>query len=87
MSKSEKLLKKLLADPTPVTFTYQELVKLLSSFGYMSSERGSGSRVCFYHPKTKAVYYMHKPHPGNELKKYQVVQIIEFIREQGDIDD
>ena len=87
MSKSGKLLKKLLANPTPVTFTYQDLVKMMSSFGYVTSERGSGSRVCFYHSKTKAVHYMHKPHPGNELKKYQVLQLIEFLREQGDLDD
>ncbi|MEN1761695.1 type II toxin-antitoxin system HicA family toxin [Anoxynatronum sibiricum] len=87
MSKEEKLIQKLLSNPTPVTFTYQDLVRLMSYFGYHLNEKHAGSRIRFWHNETKAVFSMHKPHPGNELKKYQVLEVIRFLRKQGDINE
>ncbi len=70
MGKLEKLLKKLL-NPNS-TFTFQELEYLLGKFGYNERKTGktSGSRKAYLNPKTKHIKRIHKPHPGNELKRY-----------------
>jgi hypothetical protein len=80
MSKGEKLVKRLLAKPND--FTYNELKSLLSHFGYVESQSGktSGSRVAFINEKDKHIIRLHKPHPGNELKKYQIEQVIEELK-------
>jgi len=79
MSKDEKLLKRLLLKPKD--FTYNELRKVLISLGYRESQTGktSGSRVAFVQNETKHIIRLHKPHPGNELKQYQIEQIIEEL--------
>ena len=80
MSKEEKLVKRLLAKPND--FTYNELKSLLSHLGYLENQGGktSGSRVAFINEKDKHIIRLHKPHPGNELKKYQIEQVIEELR-------
>jgi hypothetical protein len=78
MSKIDKLISRLLSYPKD--FTYNELRTLLLSFGY-NEMQGAGSRVCFsngYH-KIK----LHKPHPGNILKRYQLGLIINELKEKG----
>lgn len=79
MSKDEKLIKRLLSKPKD--FTYNELRRLLTLLGYSESQSGktSGSRVAFFHEKTQHVIRLHKPHPNNELKQYQIEQIIEEL--------
>ncbi len=74
MSKQEKLLNKFLAIPLKRDLTYHELKTLLESLGYQESE-GEGPRVSFYHPILDDMIDLHKPHPQNELKVYQVKQI------------
>lgn len=83
MSKDEKLLKRFLARPK--NFTYDELRKLLKSFGYAEDQQGktSGSRVAFYNENTQHIIRLHKPHPGNELKMYQIDLIREELKERG----
>ena len=78
MSKDGKLVKRFLARPRD--FTYDELRTLLKNFGYEEDQRGksSGSRVAFYNKATKRIIRLHKPHPGNELKMYQ----LDLIREE-----
>ena len=44
------------------------------------SGKTSGSRVAFINEKDKHIIRMHKPHPGNELKKYQIEQLIEELK-------
>ena len=80
MSKGEKLVKRLLAKPND--FTYNELKSLLSHLGYVETQSGktSGSRVAFINERDKHIIRLHKPHPGNELKKYQIEQVIEELR-------
>jgi hypothetical protein len=80
MSKEDKLVKRLLARPND--FTYNELRSLLSHLGYVESQSGktSGSRVAFINEKDKHIIRLHKPHPGNELKKYQIDQLIEELK-------
>ena len=80
MSKDEKLIKRLISRPND--FTYNELRSLLSHWGYVETQSGktSGSRVAFINEKDKHIIRLHKPHPGNELKKYQIDQLIEELK-------
>lgn len=83
MSKKDKLIKRLLERPRD--FTYDEAKSLLSKCGYTEDTRGrtSGSRVAFIQTQTKHIIRLHKPHPGNVLKLYQVDELIELLRNQG----
>lgn len=83
MSKKEKLLKKLKSKP--VDFTFDKLRKLLNYLGYIESSKGktSGSRVMFISKYNKKVIRIHKPHPDNILKPYQIRDII-LILEKGE---
>ena len=83
MSKDEKLKKRFLARPKD--FTYDEVRKMLSTFGYEEDQQGktSGSRVAFYNEKTRHIIRLHKSHPGNELKMYQIDQIREELEGRG----
>ncbi|MBN1924326.1 MAG: type II toxin-antitoxin system HicA family toxin [Prolixibacteraceae bacterium] len=77
MTKAEKLLTRFLSRPSD--FSYSELKTLLVMLGY-TEEQCSGSRVCF---KTEGhKIKLHKPHPGNLLKKYQLNFIIEKLKEE-----
>jgi len=82
MSKKEKLKKRFLSKPRD--FTYDELVTLLTALGYEESNKGktSGSRVSFIHKVTKHIISLHKPHPSNILKAYQVSQLIDELTKQ-----
>lgn len=78
MSKSEKLKQKFLSKSK--NFTYDELKALLNGFGYYELKTGktSGSRVAFMNDDTQHVIRLHKPHPKNVLKRYQ----LDFIEEE-----
>ena len=56
------------------TIIYSELSYVLSKFEYFEIKTGktSGSRVAFYNKSKKLLIRLHKPHPSNELKDYQV---------------
>ena len=83
MSKDEKLLLRFLSRPKD--FSYNEMKKLLKGFGYEESNQGktSGSRVAFINIESKHIIRLHKPHPGNELKMYQLDQVREELSERG----
>lgn len=80
MSKTEKLLAKLLN--TTSSFTWDELASLLGKLGY-TSQQGNGSRVKFNNEKPEEMINLHRPHPGNELKKYAKEQVIEKLKLGG----
>lgn len=83
MSKHEKLVKRFLLKPKD--FTYNELKTLLSGFGYVEVTKGatSGSRVSFYNENNKHIIFLHKPHPKNILKRYQIDSIIDELSYKG----
>ena len=83
MSKRDKLIERLLQKP--LDFEYDEARTLLGKLGYKEENRGrtSGSRVAFVHTETKHIIRLHKPHPNNILKKYQIDQLIEELENQG----
>jgi len=72
MSKKEKLLGRFKS--LPKDFTFKELKSLLEYFGYEEIQ-GSGSRVAFKSTETSHSIKLHKPHPSNILKHYQIKQI------------
>lgn len=78
MSKKEKLIARLLS--LPKDFTYDEMRTLLCSLGFEERSKGktSGSRVEYV--RNKDTILLHKPHPSNHLKPYQVKQIIEVLK-------
>lgn len=80
MSKLEKLLKRLYSKPKD--FTYQEAKTLLEQLGFVEYNKGktSGSRIAFLDTETKIKIKIHKPHPGNILKPYQVQIILEELK-------
>ena len=83
MSKLEKLLKKIQSKPK--NFTYAELRSLLGKLGYEEKKMGNtaGSRVAFIHSESNHIIRLHKPHPGNQLKKYQISSIREELAKKG----
>ena len=82
MGKHEKLIDRL--KTRPVNFTFGELEKLLGGFGYQLSNQGksTGSAVRFVHDERPPVR-LHKPHPGNELKRYVINDVIEMLESEG----
>ena len=82
MSKKEKLIEKLLSNPKD--FTFQEASTLLNYFKYKQEPGGKtgGSRVAFSNDN-KDYIRMHKPHPRNILKTYQVKNLINDLIERG----
>ena len=85
MSKEEKLKQRLLSKPKD--FTYSELKTLLNHLGYEESQVGktSGSRVAFIDKSSNHIIRLHKPHPNNELKQYQIEQLIEELTSRSKI--
>lgn len=77
MPKVEKLIVRLLLQPKD--FTYSELKTLLVFLGY-AEVQGWGSRVCYQRETHKLK--LHKPHPGNTLKKYQIGLIIDELKRE-----
>lgn len=78
MSKKEKLIARLLS--LPKDFTYDEMRTLLCSLGFEERSKGktSGSRVEYV--RGADTILLHKPHPNNQLKPYQVKQIVESLK-------
>ena len=69
MGTKDKLLKRFRSKPKD--FTFDELKRLLQSFGYLEKQ-GSGSRVVFIDETSNNKIKVHRPHPGNLIKRYQL---------------
>lgn len=83
MSKTEKIINRLKSRPKD--FTYDELKKLLISFGYSQDTKGktSGSAVKIINNKTLHIIRLHKPHPSNILKMYIIDYVITELKKEG----
>lgn len=79
VTKRNKLLLRFLKIPTD--FQYQELVKLLSYFGFheITTGRTSGSRVRFENNEGVPIV-LHKPHGNGIEKLYQLRLIKEILK-------
>jgi hypothetical protein len=82
MGKKEKLLKRFLS--RPVDFSFEELTVLLAFFGYYPADTGKtgGSRAAFI-DKDGGSIRLHRPHPGNELKRYQIDDVLSMLKSKG----
>jgi len=77
MGTKEKLIARFLSKPKD--FTYFELKRLLGFFSY-KEEKASGSRVVFVNKQSGHKIKLHKPHPGNVLKLYQIELIEDELK-------
>ena len=68
----------------PSNFTWNERCRLMKGCGF-DVISGSGSRYKFCHKETKQVLSLHKPHPGNIVKKYAMKQVLACLKECGEI--
>lgn len=86
MSRQEKLQARLLS--VPKDFTWDELIKLLSMFGYKEVKQGKtgGSRRKFADDK-KNIISLHKPHPSTIVKEYALREVIVHLKEKGHLKD
>lgn len=84
MSRIEKLIERLLSRPADLT--WDELVKILSHFGYEEMKKGKtgGSRRKFV-DASRHIISLHKPHPENIVKRYAIDQVIAELNERGKI--
>lgn len=82
MSQKSKLIKRFLEKPKD--FTWNELTRLLQSFGYEIVKQGKtgGSRRRFVHSEYNFIT-LHEPHPIKVLKRYQLEQVINCLQEEG----
>ena len=83
MSSHEKLLDRFLR--LPKDFTWSELESLLRKYGYIQNNKGktSGSRVSFENENSDIKLDLHKPHPRDILKPYQMKDTLEFLKRIG----
>jgi predicted RNA binding protein YcfA (HicA-like mRNA interferase family) len=86
MSRQEKLTSRLLSVPND--FTWDELIKVLTTFGYKEVKGGKtgGSRRRFI-DDNKNVITLHKPHPANIVKEYAIRDVITHLKSKGHIKD
>jgi hypothetical protein len=80
MTKVEKLIARFKAKPKD--FSFDELRRLLRFFDY-HEKQGAGSRVVFENEKIDHKIKLHKPHPGNILKRYQLDLIAQELKGKG----
>jgi len=82
MSSKDKLIARFLTMPSD--FTFDELERLLTIYGYCKSNKGktSGSRVVFKDNNGSPIM-LHKPHPGNIVKQYALRQVMDELQSKG----
>ncbi len=85
MSKFEKAKERIRSKPKD--YTYDEAKYLLSQMGFEEHTKGktSGSRVKFYRSEDKKVILLHKPHPGNVMKRGAVEDLVDFLSNLGEL--
>ncbi len=68
-----------------LAFQWYEKQRRGLGFEYTEKQQGktSGSRVAFINMQTKHILRLHKPHPGNQLKLYQIDLILNELKERG----
>lgn len=82
MTRKDKLIRRLLSKPKD--FTWDELKTLLAGLEFEEVKVGKtgGSRRRFVN-SSGVVISLHEPHPHNTLKRYQIEQVIESLKQEG----
>jgi hypothetical protein len=65
----------------PADFTWDELTRLLTHFGY-AEHKGKGSRRRFKGERLPAIH-LHEPHPGRIVKQYALRHVKEILENEG----
>ena len=77
--KREKLLSHIF---TSRVVRFDDVVTALTQLGFSYNKSAEGSRVRFKADDGDYVN-LHRPHPGTELKRYQLVDVRGFLERQG----
>lgn len=87
MSKKDKRIERLLSKPRD--YTFDELRALLNSLGYIENNKGktSGSRVQFMKKDRPYPLLLHCPHNPPIVKLYMIEIVINYLIENGDINE
>jgi len=64
-------------------YQWSDLTKLFAKLGYEKQER-EGSRVAFYNREKNCLIILHKPHPGNIVKKGAQRAVIKHLNDNGE---
>ena len=85
MSRFDKARLRLLSKPKD--YTYTEAKWFLAQLGYVERNKGktSGSRAAFYRERDNALILLHKPHPSDEMKPGAVSDLVDHLKEVGDL--
>ena len=67
---------------TSRTVRFDDVVTLLTGLGLEYDGSAEGSRVRFIADDGDHIA-LHRPHPGNELKQYQLDKVRDFLERQG----
>jgi hypothetical protein len=83
MSRFEKLLLRFKSQPRD--FTFDELRVLLRGLGYeeIGTGKTAGSRTAFFNAERNHIIRLHRPHPTNILKLYQIKMIHTELTDKG----
>ncbi len=79
-SKQRKTWKAIFADPVRNNIAWPDVINLIKGLGGAVIQ-GSGSRVRI--DLNDIALNIHSPHPGNELKRYQVKAVRDFLIKAG----
>jgi hypothetical protein len=84
LSKLDKLIARFLTKPKDLT--WDELVSILGYYGYIEIPAGKtgGSRRKFS-DANKTIISLHKPHPRPIVKSYVIDQILNHLKEKGQL--
>ena len=82
MSKHQKALDRLCANPPPADIKWKELKGVLEHLGYRLLTN-TGSRRKFFHDAKKALIICHEPHPDPNVDKGCVASVVEHLRANG----
>ena len=82
MTKRNKVVARLLTRPSD--FSWSELVQVMDTLGFdLRTSVGSGRK--FIHRQSRETHFIPEPHPSKILKRYQVRDLLSFLRETGHI--
>ena len=82
MSRKDKLLARLQSKPKD--FTWDEACTLMSQCNFTCNNKGGSSRM-FVHSITKIKVRLHEPHPQKILLPYMLDQMLEGLRNAGEV--
>lgn len=83
MGKREKLIERF--KRLPKDFTYEEMITLMSIYGYEEHNKGatSGSRVRFKNVQNGTYVDIHRPHPGSIMKAWMMKTVFQHLKDNG----